>query len=310
MIVKGLFHLLVFPGFLFAAVVGSFAAVLDRKVSARLQFRVGPPWRQSFIDVLKLFGKETVLIENSPTAVFVAAPLIALASLMLAAAIIGAAAFLNLDLVGDLILYVYLLLIFPVCLIVGAFSSRNVFASQGASREINLLIAYELPFFLSLLIPVIKSGYTLRLTEILSWQATGGPVIASASGVIGFVVAVLCIQAKMGLPPFDVAEAETELAGGLLIEYGGPLLGFWRIAHYMLYVILPLTLAVLFLGGVSGPTITAFLLGMAKYLGIVVLMILIRNTNPRVRTDSILRFFWRPMALIAATGVFLAIIGV
>ncbi|MGE5558646.1 MAG: complex I subunit 1 family protein [Bacillota bacterium] len=300
------FYLLIFPGFLFTAVLGSLAAVMDRKVSARFQYRVGPPWHQSFTDFFKLLGKETVLIRNTLTPVYIAAPLAALASVILASSLIGAAAFLRLDLAGDILFYVYLLLIFTVCLILGAFASGNVYAGQGAQREINLLLAYELPFFLSILIPVVKTGFTLKMSEFVAWQTGHGAIVASFSGAIGFLTAVLCIQAKMGLTPFDVAEAETELAGGILMEYSGPLLGFWKLAHNMLYAVLPLTVAVLFLGGVFAPP---YWIGFLKYLGVVVLMIIIRNTNPRLKIDGILRFFWKPLSVAALAGVILALLG-
>lgn len=303
-------YLLVFPGFLFTVLAGSLVSTLNRKVSARFQFRVGPPWYQCINDILKLFGKEIILIKNTLTAVYIAAPLVAVASLMLASLVIGMALFYKIDLVGDLLFYIYLLLIFTVSLIIGGFASRNVYAGIGSGREINLLIAYELPFFLSILIPIIKTGYVLKITEILNWQTINGAVVGSVSGFIGFIVIILCIQAKMGLTPFDVTEAETELVGGLMTEYSGPLLGCWKIAYNMLYVILPFTVVSLFLGGILGETLIGSILGVLKYLGVVILMIIIRNTNPRLKIESIVRFFWKPLTFIAFIGVILAIIGV
>mgnify|MGYP005850486675 FL=1 len=310
MIGRELFWLLVFPGLLFTAVVGCLVGALDRKLSARFQFRVGPPWHQNIVDIFKLFGKETILIRESPTAVYVAAPLVALGSTMLAAAVLGGAVFFRVDIGGDLFFFVYLLLLFPVSLILGAFASGNVYAALGAGRESNLLLAYELPFCLSLLIPVVKTGYALRLTEIIARQATGGVVIGSVSGLLGFSVMLLCLQAKMGLVPFDLAEAETELAGGVLIEYSGPLLAYWRLARQIQYVVLPLTAVALFLGGFSGPGALAYPVGALKYLGVVLLMVVLKNTNPRVQVGRMLEFFWKPLSLLAALGVILAVAGV
>ncbi|MCL6613273.1 MAG: NADH-quinone oxidoreductase subunit H [Firmicutes bacterium] len=307
---RELFWLLVFPGLLFTAVVGCLVGVLDRKLSARFQFRVGPPWYQNIVDIFKLFGKETILIRENPTAVYVTAPLVALGSTMLAAAVLGGAVFFRVDIGGDLFFFVYLLLLFPVSLILGAFASGNVYAALGAGRESNLLLAYELPFCLSLLIPVVKTGYALRLTEIIARQATGGAVIGSVSGLLGFSVMLLCLQAKMGLVPFDLAEAETELAGGVLIEYSGPLLACWRLARQIQYVVLPLTAVALFLGGFSGPGALAYPVGVLKYLGVVFLMVVLKNTNPRVQVGKMLEFFWKPLSLLAALGVILAVAGV
>lgn len=310
MIYKEIFYFLIFPGFLFTLLAGSLVAALNRKVSARFQFRVGPPWHQSITDIFKLFGKETILIKDSFIPIYIAAPLLAVTVVMLGSLIIGAAAFLKVDIVGDLLFFIYLLLIFTVSIIIGGFSSRNVYAGFGSGREINLLIAYELPFFLSILIPIIKTGFMLKITEILNWQSLYGPIIGSVSGLIGFVVIILCIQAKMGLTPFDVSEAETELVGGFMTEYSGPLLGCWKIAYNMLYVVLPLSVVVLFLGGITGSTWIGTLFGILKYLGVVILMIIIRNTNPRLKITSIINFFWKPLAFIALMGVILAVIGV
>ena len=310
MIFKEIFYFLIFPGFLFTILAGSLVAALNRKVSARFQFRVGPPWHQSITDILKLFGKETILIKNTFIPIYIAAPLMAVAVIMLGSYTMGAAAFLKLNTMGDILFFIYLLLIFTVTIIIGGFSSRNVYAGFGSGREVNLLIAYELPFFLSILIPVIKTGYILKITGILKWQADHGAIIGSVSGLIGFAVIILCIQAKMGLTPFDVSEAETELVGGFMTEYSGPLLGCWKIAYNMLYVVLPLTVAVLFLGGITGPTWLDTVYGILKYLGVVVLMIIIKNTNPRLRINSIIRFFWKPLSFIALLGVILAVIGV
>lgn len=310
MIYKELFYFLIFPGFLFTILAGSLVAALNRKVSARFQFRVGPPWHQSITDILKLFGKETILIKNSFIPIYIAAPLMAVAVVMMGSLIMGAAAFLNINIAGDVLFFIYLLLMFTVSIILGGFASRNVYAGFGSGREVNLLIAYELPFFLSILIPIIKTGYTLRITDIMKWQAEHGAIIGSVSGFIGFAVIILCIQAKMGLTPFDVSEAETELVGGFMTEYSGPLLGCWKIAYNMLYVVLPLTVVVLFLGGMTGAAWLDTVHGILKYLGVVILMIIIKNTNPRLRINSIIRFFWKPLAFISLLGVILAVIGV
>src|SRR5512146_2190200 len=119
MMFRGVFYLLIFPGFLFAVLTGSLVAALNRKVSARFQFRVGPPWHQSMTDILKLFGKETILIKNALMPVYIGAPLTAVAVLMLASLVIGVAAFFKLDLVGDILFFIYLLLIFTVSTIMG-----------------------------------------------------------------------------------------------------------------------------------------------------------------------------------------------
>ena len=287
-----LFYLLVFPGLLFTGALGLVVGWVDRKVSARLQYRVGPPLFQNFNDFFKLLGKETILVRESIRSLFIAAPLVAFGMLTLVSTIVGVALFYSLGFGADLFVVMYLLMIYSVMVILGGAATGNVYGSIGGGREIKLLLADELPFIMVFLIPIIKSGYQLNLTEILQVQQTGSPFLFSISGVLAFITALLCIQAKMTLPPFHIPEAETEIVEGPFMEYSGSPLAFWKLNHFMMYVTLPFLLILLFLGGFDLHG-WGILWAVLKYLFIVVLMIVIKNTNPRIRIDTALNFFWK-----------------
>jgi NADH-quinone oxidoreductase subunit H len=304
-----IFYLLVFPGLLFTAVLGLLVGWVDRKVSARFQYRVGPPLLQNFNDVFKLLGKETIIVRDGLRWLFTAAPLAAFGMLTLVSAIVGTALFYGKGFGGDLIVVMYLLMVSSVMVFLGGTSTGNVFSSLGGGREIKLLLADELAFILVAVVPVVKAGYSLRLDEILSVQAGEGPFIGSVSGVIAFLIGLLSIQAKMTLPPFHIPEAETEVVEGPLMEYSGPLLAFWKLNHFMMYVVLPFLLVLLFFGGFRLEGL-GILWAVLKYLLIVVLMIIIKNTNPRVRIDAAVRFFWKVAAPLAFAAVVLAVLGV
>jgi len=294
------FYLLVFPGFLFTAILGLTVGWVDRKVSARFQYRVGPPFFQNFNDFFKLLGKETIIVKEGIKSMFVVAPFISFAMLVLVSAIVGTSLFFNISFGGDLIVIMYLLMIFSVMVVLGGSASGNVYSSLGAGREIKLLLADELAFILVLLVPIIKSDYQIDLGKILAAQSDG-MFIGSASGIIAFIIGLLCIQAKMTLPPFHIPEAETEIVEGPFMEYSGPPLGFWKLNHFMMYVVFPFLLVLLFWGGFSFNGIE-ILWSVLKYLLIVVLTIIIKNTNPRIRIDTALNFFWKyatPLVLIA-----------
>jgi NADH-quinone oxidoreductase subunit H len=171
-----------------------------------------------------------------------------------------------------------------------------------------LILAYELPFLLAIAVPVIKSGISIKLGELLSYQTQNGAFMGSLSGTLAFVVALLCVQAKLGLVPFDIAEAETEITSGPLIEYSGPGLAVYKLMKNMLLCTLPLFLMILFMGGLRLDGIH-LLNGILKYVGVVALITVIRNTNPRVRIDQAVRFFWGKMTVLAIIAVFLAIKG-
>lgn len=293
-----------FPGFLFSACIGLISGWVDRKVTARIQWRVGPPWYQNFVDILKLLGKETI-VPAGARATFLLSPFLGLLSLVLVATILGEVLIVpSQTFIGDIIVVLYLLIIPAIALILGAFSSRNPLASVGASREMKLVLAYELPFILAVITVLIKSSGALRLGQILTYQTYAGSNIASSSGALAFLVAVFCMQAKLGLVPFDASEADQEIMAGVLIEYSGLPLAIFKLTRAILLYTMPLFLIVLFMGkDLSLP----FIIG--KYVLLLVIVILIRNTNPRLRIDQALRFFWGPMTLLASAAVFLALLG-
>ena len=202
---ENLFKFIVYPGFLFSGTIGLLAGWFDRKITARLQWRVGPHWYQNFMDIAKLFLKETLVPKGASKAVFFAMPLLAIAGATLASTIIMAV---NqapaTTFIGDLIVVTYLMVIPPLALMLGGFASGNPLASLGGSREMKLMLSYELPFLLALVVPIAKCGYSIQLGGIITYQASHGPVFFSISGVLSFVVMLLCIQAKLGMVPFDM----------------------------------------------------------------------------------------------------------
>jgi len=264
---------------------------------------------QPLIDIIKLLGKETLVPKGSSRTTFLLAPVIGLASVILVSALLWMNnIWTDKTFLGDLIVVLYLLTIPSICIIVGGFASRNPLASLGASREMKLILSYELPFVLAVLVPVIKSNFSLRLGEIIAVQAQNGVILGSLSGILAFIVLIMCMQAKLALVPFDIPEAETEIIGGPLIEYSGTGLAIYRLTKNMLLFVLPFFLMILLMGGLKFDGIH-LLFGILKYVGVVALITVIRNTNPRVRIDQAMRFFWGPMTLLAAVAVVLALFG-
>jgi NADH-quinone oxidoreductase subunit H len=300
-------NLLVF-GFLLTAVLGLVASWVDRKVTARVQYRVGPPFFQPFIDIVKLLGKETLVPAGASRTVFMIAPLVGLSGVIVASGILwGNTVRPSSSFAGDWIVMLYLLTVPSISIILGGFASRNPLASIGASREMKLVLAYELPFVLALLVPVIQSG-SIQLGGILEYQIENGAVAGSISGILAIIVAAMCMQAKLALVPFDAPEAETEIVSGPFIEYSGSGLAVYRLMKNMLLFVLPFFLATTFLGGFRFQGIE-ILWTIVKFVGLVALVTVIRNTNPRVRIDQAVRFFWGPMTITAAIAVALALLG-
>lgn len=303
-ILKLFFNFLIYPGFLFSAVIGLLSSWIERKVTARIQWRVGPPWYQNFADLMKLTNKEVILPEGAALT-FLLAPYLGLLSVVLVATILGMALSSPLEsFVGDLIVVLYLLVIPAISVIIGASASRNPLASVGASREMKLVLGYELPFLLAVIVVIIKSAGAIQIGTIINQQINSLSYFSSLSGKLAFFVAILCMQAKLGLVPFDMAEAEQELMSGTLIEYSGLPLAVFKLTKAVLFYTLPLFLIILFLG----KDISALFLAL-KYIGLLVIIILIKNTNPRLRIEQALKFFWGPATVVAIIAVVLALLG-
>ncbi len=303
-------YYLIFYGFILTALIGLVASWIDRKVTARVQYRVGPPFLQPFIDIVKLLGKENLIPRGSSKITFLMAPIIGFSSVILVSTLLWVN---NIDrgntFIGDLFVVVYLLTIPSISIMMGGFASGNPLASLGASREMKLILSYEFPFILAVSVPIIQSGFSIKIGEILTHQAQSGVVVGSISGTLALIVVILCMQAKLALVPFDIPEAETEIVGGPLIEYSGAGLALYRLMKNMLLFTVPFFIIILFMGGMRYEGIH-LLFGILKYIGLVALITVIRNTNPRLRIDQAVGFFWGPVSLIAVISVVLALLGV
>lgn len=299
-----LFSYIIFPGFIFTAVIGLFITWIDRKVTARIHWRVGPPWFQPYADFLKLLLKETIIPEGSSKTLFFLGPLLGVTSMSILAVMFFSMNFNPTgSYVGDLIVIIYLFALAPIGVIIGGSVSKNPLASVGASREMTLYFAYELPFLFAVAIIILKAGGSIKFGEIILAQQVSGPFLYSVSGVIAGVVILLSTQAKLNFVPFDIPEAEQEIMAGPYIEYSGVTLALYKITRAMMFFLLPLFLISVLWGGFADWW------AILKFLLIVVLIILIKNTNPRLRIDQALKFFWKGMAILSIIGLIFAFYG-
>ncbi|UCG48699.1 MAG: NADH-quinone oxidoreductase subunit H [Phycisphaerales bacterium] len=283
--------------------LGLFASWIVRKVSAKVQWRVGPPLLQPWWDVMKLMGKEILVPQDAQKTVFMAAPLVGLVGVLVLSIMLWRTAATGSAFMGDIVVAIYLMVLPSLALILGSSASGSPHAAVGTGREMKLVISYELPLALALVVVIIKSGGQLNLASI----AQHAPAL-SISGMLAFLVSLLCVQAKLGFVPFDIAESETEVASGVIIEYSGALLGAWKLMQAVMLVALPLFLVIAFLGG-FGATAWSAVRGLGMYVLVLVLLILIKNTNPRVRIDQAMRFFWVYCGVAMVVAVILATLG-
>jgi NADH-quinone oxidoreductase subunit H len=290
-----LVQMLVFPGFLFLCLLALAAQFYDRKLYARLQNRVGPPWFQPVADFIKLLGKETIIPEDADRWFFVLMPAVALTSVVTASFYVpiwGDRALFGFT--GDVIVVLYLLTIPTLTFFLGGWYSTSLFASLGAVRTITQLFAYEIPLFMGILAPAILAD---------SWSLSGMAAFYSAhpayaaANLLGFFVSLIALLGKLEKVPFDIPEAETEIVAGSFTEYGGRLLAFFRMALDVEMVVGASLLAAVFLpfGLGLGPAV-GFVLYLVKIVFVIGILSLLRTVFARLRIDQMIRFSWRYMA--------------
>jgi len=304
---------LVFPGLVFASLIGLLYIGIDRKVGAHMQHRIGPPIWQEFLDVGKLLSKEDITPAAAQTSVFTAAPLVALGAavtVMLLLPITSAQP--ALKTVADLIVIIYLLNIPAICMMLGGYSSGSPFGAVGAGRYVVQLFSYEFIFILAIIAVVVRVG-DLNLPTIVGYQAQQGWLVLDWRILPAVIAALIAAQAKLLRVPFDIPEAHTEIVAGPLTEYSGPRLAIWRIAYDVETIVVAGLLVALFFGGptdwvigsIKIPGIVDFLI---KILAIVLLTTTLRNIMARLRIDQALKFFWTYVALLAIISLVLVLV--
>ncbi|MDL2314168.1 NADH-quinone oxidoreductase subunit H [Desulfovibrio sp. OttesenSCG-928-C14] len=294
----GLFHLIIFPGGVFALAFGLFLKGLDRKLLARFQRRVGPPLTQAYLDTIKLATKETMIPQTAQPRFFLAAPLIGFTGMAVCAALLpipGVSA--GMPGMGDLLVYFYLLPLPALALMVAGSSSSSPFGGIGFSREMTMVVAYEIPLLLVILAVAMKvggqSGAEFSLGNIVAYQEANGQLGLHWALIPALLAYLMFLPGTMGVPPFDIPEAETEIIEGPLLEYSGPALAFFQLGSALkLIVVLGLGVVLFFPGTLPGGFIVNIIWFALKCVLLMVLALtIVRAGSARMRIDQALTFY-------------------
>ena len=301
------FYMLVFPGFLFLVIFALLAEYVDRKLCARLQNRIGPPWYQPLADLIKLAAKEEIIPQLADTWTFKLAPVAALTAIVTAFLYIplwGRQAAMSFP--GDVIVVLYLLTIPTVTFFLGGWYSRSVYSMIGAARSIMQLFAYEIPLFLCILGPALLAN-TWSLSDMAAFYERH-PSFA-ALNVVGLCVSLVAMLGKLERVPFDIPEAETEIVAGSFTEYGGRLLALFRLAIDIEVVVGATLIAAVFLPfGLDLPMPVGFILYLVKVLMIVGVLSVLRTVFARLRIDQMINLCWTIVAPIAFLQVLIDLV--
>lgn len=286
--------------------IAPFAQGIVRKLTARIQSRQGPPLRQPYFDLLKLLGKEDIESGEAPA-------MQRFAAYLSLAVVLGLACFIPMGFLapvsggGDVILLVYLLTLSGICTLLAGLAAGSPYSLVGISREMMSMITLEPVLAIALVVGAVHSG-SFRLAAVLNgsvYRVSGIPW----SGLIMLGVILLCFQAFVQRTPFDIAEAETELMEGPLMEYSGPKLALFKYAQMAKLIIYSALFIALFIPWGSHWIVPfSWLWFWVKVFVLVVLVTVVAATHARYRIDQAIRFF-AGMAGVAFLALILASYG-
>ena len=335
-----LFKVAVFPGFTYAALIAAVTIFVERKFLAKMQLRVGPLYAgkiegifQLLADGLKLVSKEIIVPSGADKLIFWAAPIAFVSTAAAVTALIPAApGWVVADLDVGLIAVFAVFGFFPLIALLFSWASNSKYPFIGGLRALHQLIAFEIPFILSALSVVILAG-TLNLTGIAEAQQQYWYILFLPISAFVFYISAL---AEVERVPFDLPEAESEIVAGWLTETSGMIYGLIQLGSYIKLYALSAIFVILFLGGWAGPQIFPQELGppgektplvqmltlegiynpvqfnavfwfTLKTFGVIMLMLLPRGINPRIRIDILLHTGWYKLIVLSFINIFIAL---
>jgi NADH-quinone oxidoreductase subunit H len=297
--VSDLFAILIWPGLICGTLLGWFYLWFIRKLTARFQGRQGPPFYQPFFDFIKLLGKETIIPGNIKRVLFYGLPIVSLASVLFALALVPVPGNPLNAFPGDLIVFIYLLETPALCDILAGFSTRSPYGQVGASREAMMSLAYNLPFLAAMIALAVRAGsFNLFIIakQPLSWT--------SLAAAIAFF---LSLPAKLKSNPFSISNAEQEIVAGAHTEYSGFPLALFELSHTLELVALVSLFATLI--------VTPFFTGIVSWLlflvisfVVIFLLTVLGTATARLKLNQAFSFYWRWGAITAVLAVAVSVI--
>ena len=287
----------------------------ERRLFGRFQSRTGPnrwgPWGTltSVADAVKTMFKEDLVPADADRILFNLAPILIAAPALLVFSVIpiGVGTYVA-DLNIGLLFIMAVTSLTTLAVLTAAWSSGNRIAILSALRSVALLISYEIPMALAVVGVIMLAG-SMSLGDIIAAQ--GVPFILVQP--LGFFVFFIAAMAEMARAPFDLTEAESELAAGYLNDYASMKFGLFFLAEFMAELSTSAIVTTLFLSGWRGfdPIPSQFWF-IAKLIAVLFVIIWFRMTLPRLRVDQVLKFAWKglfelTMINIIVTAILIAI---
>ena len=308
------------------AMLGLVLIMMERKVSAWMQLRLGPNrvgpggMFQTAADTLKLIVKEGLTPDGADKFLFNLAPFIVMIIAMVIMAPLMFAKGLQIWDVNIGILFVAAVSSVSVIgVLMAGWASNNKYSLLGAMRSGAQIVSYELSAGFAILVIVILTG-DLKISSIVDGQADGWWIFKGHLPVwIAFIIFMIAVTAETNRAPFDLAEAESELTAGFHTEYSGMKFALFFLAEYANIFVVSAIGATLFLGGwqpLHFGTDTKFneimdyipssIWFMGKTFFLIFVIMWFRWTFPRLRIDQLLNLEWKYLLPISMFNILLA----
>jgi len=307
--VYSLLSVLVYPGIIFLVALALLYQWVDRRFFAKLQNRYGPIYTgpggvlQPLADLIKLLAKEDIEPAAVDKPLFKAVPILLLTLALTALFMIpitGPSALVRFE--GDLIFIIFILSLIAILAFLGGWGSTNMFSTIGGMRAALQSLGYEVPMAVSFIGPAIMAG-SLSISKIVEWQSSTAGYWTILLNPLGFGIVIVAFLAELERIPFDIPEAETEIVAGWQTEFSGRKLALIRLAFDLELILASGLIAVLYLGGPTGPI--PFIPGIVWYIMKTLIVVLIfanlRALFARFRIDQMVSGSWRylvPLAIL------------
>ncbi len=292
-----------------AVVTAMFGVLLERKISAWIQSRLGPKHvgpqglLQTLADTLKLLQKENIVPRNADAAIFSSAVIVVPLAALLDYVVIpfgstrwGPLIFRDLN-IGVLYFAATSALV-VVGILMAGWGSNNKYALLGGLRSAAQMVSYEIPMGLALITVALLAG-SLSTVTIVNAQAAHHWYILLQP--VAFLIFLVAATAEVNRVPFDLVEAESELVAGYFSEYTGMRFALFQLGEYGEMFAMAAMAVTLFLGGWQGPWLPPVLWFVIKLYALIFVFMWVRWTYPRFRIDQLLGFSWKvliPVALL------------